>query len=74
MTENGNSKESTVPTTVRLPLSRRRMLEAIQSERGHEELADTLREALYEYIDRYLRGLDADPFAAREGAGVKEAA
>lgn len=36
-------------------LSRRRMLEAIQHERGHGELSVTLREAVDEYIERYLR-------------------
>lgn len=36
-------------------VSRRRMLEAIQAEKGHVDLSDTLREAVDDYIDGYLR-------------------
>lgn len=36
-------------------ISRRRMLEAIQAEKGHGDLSETLREAVDTYIDNYLR-------------------
>lgn len=35
--------------------SRRLMLEAIQREKGHEDLSETLREAIDIYIDAHLR-------------------
>ncbi len=34
---------------------RRRELELIQAERQHDDLSDTLREAVDEYVERYLR-------------------
>jgi hypothetical protein len=39
----------------RVAKSRRSMLEAIQHEKGHSDLSITLREAVDEYIERYLR-------------------
>jgi hypothetical protein len=39
----------------RVAKARRAMLEAIQHEKGHGDLSVTLREAVDEYIDRYLR-------------------
>ena len=40
-------------------LSRRTMLEAIQQEKGHADLSDTLREAVDEYIERHIRRMNA---------------
>ena len=40
---------------IRLPVSRLKMIEAIKAERGHKWRNDTLKEAVNEYIDRYLR-------------------
>lgn len=36
-------------------LSRRRLLEAIQAQRGHGSMGETLREAMEEYIARHLQ-------------------
>jgi hypothetical protein len=41
-------------------VSRRRLLEAISHERGHRNLAVTAREAIDEYIERYLRQAATD--------------
>ena len=44
-------------TTVafRLRKSHRAVLESIQSEKGHAQLSDTLREAVDEYIARHMK-------------------
>lgn len=57
MTANGRTRETARHTTMafRHLMSRRRLLEAIQHERGHLDLSETLREAADEYIERYLR-------------------
>lgn len=36
-------------------LLRRKQLELIQFERGHNDLSDTLREAVDQYVETYLR-------------------
>jgi len=46
--------------------SRRRMLEAIQSQKDHDSLSDTLREAMDEYI---ARELNAPKVQTRDDAG-----
>lgn len=60
----------------RMQLSRRRLLEAIQSQRGHGSLGETLREAADEYIVRHLGvGLGGDeqrPTMRRDAAARKE--
>ena len=55
MTANNKRARETTTVAVRIPLVRRRQLELIQVERGHDDLSDALREAFSEYIDRYLR-------------------
>ena len=51
--------------------SRRRMLEAIQGQKDHDSLSDTLREAMDEYI---ARNLNAPKVTAREDASLPAAA
>lgn len=57
MNANGRTRERAKHTTMafRHLISRRRMLEAIQAEKGHGDLSETLREAVDTYIDNYLR-------------------
>lgn len=44
-------------------IARRAMLEAIQHEKGHGDLSVTLREAMDQYIDLYLRHREQAPAA-----------
>lgn len=47
--------EPMITYTFRHLRGRRKILQAIGSERGHEDLSATLRDAVDSYIDRYLR-------------------
>ena len=49
------TKGSMTTMAFRVAKARRSMLEAIQHEKGHGDLSVTLREAVDEYIERYLR-------------------
>ena len=55
--KDANAKRGRTMTTMafRYPVTRRQVLEAIQREKGHAQLSDTLREAVTEYIERHLR-------------------
>lgn len=49
------TRDTSTTVAFRIPRSRRLMLEAIQHESGHADLSETLREAVDNYIDAYLR-------------------
>lgn len=56
MAQTPNQTRATTTTLAfRYPVVRRAVLEAIQKEKGHDDLSDTLREAADMYIESYLR-------------------
>lgn len=55
MAANTPNTRTTTTLAFRVPIPRRLMLEAIQHERGHGDLSETLREAVDAYIDDHLR-------------------
>lgn len=54
-TANGKGNIGDTTVAFRIPVTRRRLLEAIGVERGHENLTVTMRDCVDQYIDAYLR-------------------